>query len=312
VTAAVIWRFCDGKPGHDNQSLGLARALQAQGCFSCIDIAVPRGAGAKLALLWRLKDLPRPRLLIGAGHGTHLPLLLARRRYGGCSLVLMRPSLPLSWFDLCLMPQHDNPPVTERVMPTLGALNSIQPSQQQDMRQGLILLGGPSPHFHWDSQLLLRQIGLLLAQNPQVQYRLSDSRRTPSDLLPLLAARQATNLSLIPHRDTGPGWVNQALAECGQVWVSMDSVSMIYEALSAGCAVGVLPLAPRGQSRIRRGLEQLLQQQRLCLFDEQGSYLSQLRPTEPLQEASRCAQYIIQRWRLGGRKEREGRKEANG
>ncbi|QFY89230.1 mitochondrial fission ELM1 family protein [Magnetovirga frankeli] len=296
----VIWRFIDGKPGHENQSLGLVQALQRLGRFVCQDISVASGLlGGLGQLRTEAARLAPPHLLIGAGHGTHLPLLLARWRYGGRSLVLMRPSLPLGWFDLCLIPQHDNPPASARILPTLGALNSIQPSRQQDMRQGLILLGGPSPHFHWDSQQLLRQIGLLLAQNPQVQYRLSDSRRTPSDLLPLLAARQATNLSLIPHRDTGPGWVNQALAECGQVWVSMDSVSMIYEALSAGCAVGVLPLTPRGQGRLSRGLQPLLQQQRLCLFDEQGGYLGQLRPTEPLQEANRCAQYIIQRWRLG-------------
>ena len=77
----VVWRFSDGKPGHDNQSLGLVDALQRRTRIHNYDIPVQPGAGRHL-LLGRFPDgslLPDPWLIIGAGHATHLPMLAARR-----------------------------------------------------------------------------------------------------------------------------------------------------------------------------------------------------------------------------------------
>ena len=38
--AQVVWRFSDGKPGHDNQSLGLVDALQRRIPIDIYDIPV--------------------------------------------------------------------------------------------------------------------------------------------------------------------------------------------------------------------------------------------------------------------------------
>ena len=84
ATARVVWRFSDGKAGHDSQSQGLVDALQRCMDIDCYDIAVAKGA----ALDWLRQRfpagelLPDPWLVIGAGHATHLPLLAARRARG--------------------------------------------------------------------------------------------------------------------------------------------------------------------------------------------------------------------------------------
>ena len=89
----VVWRFSDGKSGHDNQSLGLVDALQRRTRIHSYDIPVQPGA----ALDWLIGRfpagslLPDPWLIIGAGHATHLPMLAARRARGGRTAVLMRP-----------------------------------------------------------------------------------------------------------------------------------------------------------------------------------------------------------------------------
>ena len=154
-----IWRFSDGKAGHDNQSRGLIEALGRLRPVEAIELSPLPNVQAMVAwlqspLAWR--TLLTPDLLVGAGHRTHLSLLAARHNRGGRAVVLMRPSLPLTLFDLCLIPEHDLPPVGPNVLATRGALNRIRPSSTLEPDRGLLLIGGPSAHFGWDDAGLRR------------------------------------------------------------------------------------------------------------------------------------------------------------
>ena len=53
------------------------------------------------------KSLPRPDFLIGAGHQTHLQLILDKKKYGGQTVLIMRPSLPIDFFGTRPM-AHDH------------------------------------------------------------------------------------------------------------------------------------------------------------------------------------------------------------
>ena len=44
AASRVVWRFSDGKAGHDSQSQGLVDALQRHMDIECYDIAGARGA----------------------------------------------------------------------------------------------------------------------------------------------------------------------------------------------------------------------------------------------------------------------------
>src|SRR5688572_24129007 len=122
----------DGKPGHENQSLGLAHAigrLRPVRTF-LIELGGEKGAIARFRRAWGdSSSLPRPDLLIGAGHATHPALLALGRKTGAPCVVLMKPSLPAALFELCLIPEHDlagkQPP--EHVIATRGALNRVPP-----------------------------------------------------------------------------------------------------------------------------------------------------------------------------------------
>ncbi len=285
----------DGKPGHLNQSLGLAAALQALLPQAQIDTRAPlRGAQLLQALLGRLKwPDPQPALLIGAGHGTHLSLLALRRVTGAPAVVLMRPSLPLGWFDLCLIPEHDRPPERDNVIRTQGALNRMQPAAKAP-GFGLILLGGPSKHFHWDDDRVLTQLHALLERDPR-HWRVVTSRRTPPSLLQALAAIKAIDLVLPEQTDAD--WLPAQLGVAQCCWVSADSVSMIYEALSAGCAVGLLGLAPIADSRVARGVASLQQRGQVTLLEQwNGQPLAA--PAQGFNEAGRCARELQERFHL--------------
>ena len=254
-------------------------------------VALTALLGGRCAI-WR--DLSNPDLILGAGHRTHLSLLAARRMRGGKAIVLMRPTLPLFLFDLCLIPAHDAPPTRPNVQITRGALNRIQPSTTLNSSQGLLLIGGPSAHFSWDNASLCQQIAVVIATDPAVQWTLTTSRRTPPDFLEHLGG--GARCAVIPVTETNPDWLPAQLTKAGQVWVTADSVSMVYEALTAGAVVGVLAVPRKQPSRISRGLEQLAAKGWVTFFSDWLRTCRMRRPPETFNEAERCARWIIDQW----------------
>lgn len=296
----VIWRFSDGRPGHDAQSLGLTEALARVLPVVQYTLPVARGYCAWRELISgrfpAAAGLPDPDLLIGAGRSTHLPLLAARRARGGRTVVLMKPDLPLALFDLCLIPAHDSVRAGARVLTTLGALNRIRPAQAHDLQQGLLLIGGPSRHYGWDDASLISQVLAIVTSQPQVHWQLTTSRRTPDSFLAALGPQAPANVSLVPAADTGPGWLPERLAHAAQVWVSEDSVSMLFEALTAGSRVGALRIPLQRESRVTRGVRTLITTGLVTPFDAwtAGQTLPQL-PCQ-IDETSRCARWIKEHW----------------
>lgn len=247
-----IWRIVDGKPGHESQTAGLVQALGDMAQVDVYDLPV---SGRLTALSQWLcgrfsagKDLPAPDLILGAGHGTHLSVLAAKRRFGGRAVILMQPSLPLRLFDLCLIPEHDDPADLPNVVQTYGVLNTIRPAANASLVRGLVLIGGPSTHHGWDTEGIVAQVVACAQANRDVEWVLTTSRRTPDLSEAALLALDEPNLKVVPFAQTERGWVAERLQECGLAWVSEDSVSMVYEALSSGARVGLLQVPAKGKS----------------------------------------------------------------
>ncbi len=296
-TTTVIWRISDGRPGHDSQSLGLVKAIdQLCGCV-CHDIDASALQHGLISLLLSkyppALHLPDPDLIIGAGHKTHLSLLCAKRARGGHTVVIMKPSLPLSWFDLCLIPEHDNPPAAENIFVTRGAINMISPGNQHQDDQGLILIGGPSKHYLWDNADLLEQIKTILTQTPKTNWNISNSPRTPDNTSEALMRLQHENAEFVPYQDTDSAWISEHLASVGSVWVSEDSISMIYESMTSKVATGLLRVPAKRTGRIQKNIQSLNKDNMLTTFKDwkEGKQLSP--PARSLNEAVRCAQHLL-------------------
>lgn len=309
----IIWRFTDGKPGHENQSAGLVQALRALRPVEAHHIPVPGEIAAFGAwLLGRFpwgRTLPAPDLLIGAGHATHWPLLAARRARGGRAVVLMRPTLPTGCFDLCAVPAHDRPRAAANVLVTRGVLNRVRPGVAKDPRQGLILIGGPSQHHAWSTAGMVEQVRAVVAHDAGRRWVLTTSRRTPADFLDALRRQLDTGIDsgidsgiddgrieLVPGETTAPDWLPAQLAWAGAVWVSADSVSMIYEALTSGAAVGLLEVPARGRDRVVRGVEALVDEGLLTTYSQWLEGAELRAPKQPFDEAARTAREIVARF----------------
>lgn len=297
----VIWRFIDGKPGHENQSAGLVQALRTLRPVEAHDVPVPGEIAAFGAWLagrfpWG-RALPAPDLLVGAGHATHWPLLAARRAIGGRAVVLMRPTLPGAWFDLCVVPAHDRPRATGNVLVTRGVLNRVRPGAAKDPRQGLLLIGGPSQHHAWSTPRLVEQVRAIVAHDDGRRWVLTTSRRTPPEFLDALRPQvDPEHIELVPGETTAPDWLPAQLAWAGTVWASADSVSMIYEALTSGAAVGLLEVPARGRDRIVIGVEALVAEGLLTTYSRWLEGAELRAPKQPFNEAARAAREILARF----------------
>ena len=289
-----VLQLSDGKAGHENQAAGLLQALQAHRRLDVEKLSVASKWGALLRAP-RPSRVQTPDLIIGAGNRTHFALLRCRQRYGGKAVVLMKPSLPLSLFDACIIPAHDTPPARDNVFISQGALNSMSAEGEHAPDKTIVLLGGPSKHYRWDNQRVLEQVSTIATHAPGAHLVLAGSRRTPPQLLDQLRTAEVANAEVVPVEDTGPGWLREQLAASAHCWVSPDSVSMVYEALTAGVAVGLLSLDEMGQSRVARGIEGLVTNGQVRPYD---AWLSDptLPQAAPINEAGRCAQWILERW----------------
>lgn len=296
----TLWLLGDGKPGHENQSLGLAKALARQVPCEVHKVSI----ADRFCVINRVKaalnashGLPKPDIVIGAGHSTHLPLLWLARKHHAKSVVLMRPSLPCCLFDLSIVPSHDFARGCRQasIILTRGALNNVAPSKAESRRGRMILIGGPSKIHGWDGEKLLLALEKITVHG---EWELTDSRRTPVGFLDELKKR-IPSIKTFPYRETGPKWLPEKLGAADEVWVTEDSVSMIYEALSSGAKVGLLPV-PRlkAGTRVLKGLEEITCGKFITCFTEWENTHHLSYPPETLREADRCAEWIARHFPL--------------
>ena len=297
----VVWRFSDGKAGHDNQSLGLVDALQRRTRIHSYDIPVRPGGGLDW-MLGRFPNgglLPDPWLIVGAGHATHLPMLAARRARGGRATVLMRPDLPRSLFDLCVIPEHDRPRPAANIVVTKGSLNRMQAAGGQVRDRGLMMVGGPSRHYRWDHRRVVEQIAGVIRFSPVRHWVLTTSRRTPpgfAEQVRQMIFNHNLRLSIVSWRDSSDQWLGAQLRRCCCTWVTEDSVSMIYEALTAGIPVGLLSVPPRRTGRVVSGVRQLAATRNVMTYSDWSAGRPLPRPQQVFDEANRVAGQICRRW----------------
>ncbi|OOZ41562.1 hypothetical protein BOW53_03370 [Solemya pervernicosa gill symbiont] len=296
----VVWWFTDGKPGHENQGRGLIRALGNH--FTLTIHEIPATAVRLPWLQWLTsrfsagEGLPSPDYIIGAGHATHLPMLAARRARGGRVVVLMKPSLPISLFDLAIVPKHDGLAASETVLLTHGVLNNVVSGAARDLDKGLILIGGPSKNYGWSDDQMLAQVFEIVTSAPGVNWVLTSSRRTPSVFLPLLRSRELENLEVLSHEQTGSDWLPQQLTCADRVWVSEDSVSMVYEALTSGSPVGLLSVPQLVEGRVSVGIGALKKCGMVTGYSAWQECGTLRENSDPFNEAERCAEWIFSKW----------------
>lgn len=302
--------FKDGRPGHEKQTEGLAAALADHAKLDVTAFEVPHQSffyEVKSYINFFLRRIPsackgyRPDLIIGTGSRTHIAVLTCKRESGGKAVICMAPNRLLrSFFDLCFVPIHDRLPVAENVFATVGPPNTGRNRAEHHEDKGLILIGGIDLKSHfWDEDSIIENIEELIARTDIKSWIISSSPRTPPETEIKLAklASQNSHVSFCSYFNTGKGWVDQQYNENKTVWITADSISMVYEALSAGCRVGILPVKWKSNSsKFRFSERYLIEKKRVISFSDWRGGRTRWTDDSSFNEADRCAREIIKRW----------------
>ncbi len=289
----IVWALTDNKPGHRNQLEGLISALSELRTTKVKWLSIKKHSQGLIDTLTQ-KSPPghTPDVLIAAGHRTHLQLLALKRTLKKPAVVLMKPSLPLSWFDLCLIPRHDKVTRTTNVIETLGPVNRIHPTDDKTPNSGLIVLGGHSKHFIWDTADVMQQVQHIIQRSPQTHWKIATSRRTPNDIIEQIRL-QLPYISLKTPAQTDNNWLSKTMQHSEQIWGTQDSISMIYEAITSGAEVNIMTLRPHKKSRVAEEMQRLLDEGRVGNLMHPMKGKSHALP--PLDEATRCATQLLER-----------------
>lgn len=275
TSATDCWVVTDGKPGMENQCLGLAEALGLDPVVKRIaprfpwrvlppqlwfaPLAAPGPDGDMLAPPW-------PRLLIATGRQTVAPAIAIRRAAGGATFAvqIQNPAVSPRYFDLVVVPRHDRL-TGDNVIVTEGALHRVTGAR----------LAAEAERFRTRLSALPRPLVAVLLGGANKQYRMTTaSIETLTDGLVRLVREHDAGLAVTPSRRTGAE--NEALIRQrldglpANIWdgtddnpyfgylgladaivVTGDSVSMVSEACATGKPVYVFDLEG-GSDKFRR------------------------------------------------------------
>lgn len=302
----------DGRPGHEKQTLGITQALQELARVRVTQVTIAKQSFLATIfqtlslffsrLSWgKIPEIAKADLLIGTGSNTHVPMLLAKKHWDLPVVTCMTPSGHLlNRFDLCFIPEHDTLRRAANIIHTVGSPNMSHDVAIHKEDHGLILLGGiDKKSHHWDGGKIVAMVESLIQRDKRIQWVLSSSPRTPHETVKLSKRleEQYANVRFYNYLDTPSGWVERQYDQSSKVWVSSDSISMIYEALTAGCKVGLLPLTWKKKNcKFRRNEEMLIKKGLVSVFSDSNPLTADKSEAPKINEAQRCARIILEKW----------------
>ena len=254
-----VWLLMGSRAGDNNQILALAEALdwpfeKKHLAFNAMRRLPPLRKG--LTIIERgsraLISPPWPDLVIGVGYGSVCVARYIREQSGGRAKLVHigNPRGTLDDFDLQITtPQYSRDPAANLLElpfaignPAAHARPSLQELEwlrQFPRPRRLIAVGGPARYWELDEKALQDAVETIERKRPSGSVIAATSNRTRKTTRRMLQRLlSGTNEAVV---DSFPSF-STLLAECDEVYVTADSVSMLSEAVLSGKPAGMIPI----------------------------------------------------------------------
>ena len=272
----VYW-FQDSKTGHLKQVQALLDQLKKEIELSIITINVTNQESFS-KIFSNQDQFDGPTILIGAGHEVYSKILQAKKYLKKTiskdlfSIAVLRPSYKLSSFDLIIAPEHDfrKKRIPENVIPFQGSLSATS-QNPVDENMAIIAIGGPSKHYKFDQEILIKQLQYILSVHPKHKFKIFNSRRTPEVLNLRLKdeLNKHPNAKFIDLNSPESNTFQESLNESALKFVTPDSSNLVFEALSANGQTYLIQIESQkyrrifGAKKIRESMNELVNSRRV-------------------------------------------------
>jgi len=269
----------DGRMGHLNQSIAFAKHLNAHYeiipvnfrykickllsyAFDKCKIYTPK--------LFHIKSLPETPfdLIVSAGSSTYYATKTVSKKLGIKSVAMMLPQSYRYDFDLIFAQSHDTPPKQDNIIELPANFSYVEPKglfTPQKKAIGLII-GGNNSLFVMDKERLKTQLDFIFQTFQCYEIAITTSPRTSKEIEELIACYPFSYSVIFSQNRINP--IADFLARCEVVFITIDSTSMISEAISYGTSsVEILPLSDIKKNKFFTMAQNLEKEGYLHLFN---------------------------------------------
>ncbi|MDD3342488.1 MAG: ELM1/GtrOC1 family putative glycosyltransferase [Sulfurospirillaceae bacterium] len=269
----------DGRMGHLNQSIALAKHLKASyeivpvrfTCKMCkaLSYVLDFLHLYKTSLFQLEKALPNHfDAVLSAGSNTYYATKTIAKHYHVKSIVMMLPQSYRYDFDTIFAQSHDHPPKQDNIIELPANFSFCEPKGFFTPAQKSvgIIIGGNNAHFTMRREHLKKQLDLIFGHFQDYIIAVTTSPRTPKEIEALLQSYPFSYRVIFSHNPINP--IADFLHHCDVVFITMDSTSMISEAISYGTSsIEVLPLDESRNSKFYTMAKTLEKEDYLHIFD---------------------------------------------
>lgn len=269
----------DGRMGHLNQSIALAKYLEAD--YDIVTVSFKDKYAKWLSYLCDFLTCYYSSLfntdkalitsydyVISAGSNTYYAAKTISKQLNLKSITMMLPKGYRYNFDIIFAQQHDHPPRRTNIIPIVANFSYPIPSGHfQTTRPSIgIVIGGNNAHFTMQKELLKHQLDSIFRLFPQHEIVITTSPRTPKEIEYLIQSYPFAYTLIYSNNPINP--IPDFLNQCERVFITIDSTSMVSEAISFGDAfVEILPLKGKQNTKFSTFVKQLQEGGFVHLFD---------------------------------------------
>ena len=277
-TSLKILILSDKRAGHKNQSIAFAKHLNAN-----YDILHVEFKSKTLKLLSYLLDFMsiytkslftckefflNYDFIVSAGSSTYYANKTLSREHKIKSIALMLPKNYRFDFDYIFAQSHDNPPKKNNIIEIPANFSFIEPKQiYKPQKKSIgIIIGGDNSIFKMSIEKLKKQLDEIKKYFLDYEIAITTSPRTSKKIEELIESYEFEFSVIFSKNQINP--IPDFLQNCEYVFITIDSTSMISEAISYGnSCVEVLPIDDKKDNKFYKMTKALETDGFLHIFD---------------------------------------------
>jgi len=270
----------DGRKGHLNQSIAFCKLIEAE--YEILEVAFKNRVFKLLSYFFDWIGVYCKRLykefvfncnydfIVSAGSATYYANKLIAKTCKTKNIALMYPKGYRNDFFRLFAQEHDNPPEDGIKMAVNFSYAKPQGIFKCKKKCVAFIVGGSNSVFEMRKSELKKVIDYIFAKFENYQKAVTTSPRTPPEIEEMIEKSNFDYKLIFSKEPANP--IGDFLYCCERVFITIDSTSMISEAVSWGksCVEIVLLKAKKTPNKYLRMVEILKKGGYLSVFEDSG------------------------------------------